>query len=228
MNKRYTVLVGGYGSGKTELALSMARAMRKQNKGRVALVDLDVVNPYFRSGEQRALLEGEGVEVYMPSFALSTVDVPALPAQIQGVFEQDFERVVFDVGGDDTGATALGRYAPYIQGARRDVQALFVVNACRPFTNTAEGVAELWRLISAKARLTPDGLINNTNLQEETQADDLIRGQRLVEQASERLNAPIVAVTGMERLRPALPSEMQALFFPIEPIMKPDWLTEQP
>lgn len=222
------MLVGGYGSGKTELALSLVRALREQKKGRVALVDLDIVNPYFRSGEQRETLEKECIEVYMPSFATSTVDIPALPAQIQGVFQQDFSAVVFDVGGDDTGATALGRYAPYIAQARQDIRVLYVVNACRPFTGTPEGVMEMWRLISDKARLIPDALVNNTNLQEETVAEDLKRGQALVEQAAAQLHVPIAAVTGLERLRDELPEKMQAMFFPIQPVMKPDWLVSGP
>ena len=84
MDKRYTVLVGNYGSGKTELAIAIARTQRaREPEGRIALVDLDIVNPYFRSAEQHALLEAEGIEVFMPSFAMSTVDIPALPAQIQ-------------------------------------------------------------------------------------------------------------------------------------------------
>ena len=90
---RYTILVGNYGSGKTELSIAIARHIRKRKQGRVALVDLDIVNPYFRSAEQRALLESEGIEVYMPSFAMSTVDIPALPAEIQAVFEQPFAHV---------------------------------------------------------------------------------------------------------------------------------------
>ena len=128
MDKRYTVLVGNYGSGKTELAIAIARRQRaREPEGRIALVDLDIVNPYFRSAEQHALLEAEGIEVFMPSFAMSTVDIPALPAQIQAVFEQPYAHVVIDVGGDDTGATALGRYAPYTRALRDEMNVLYVV-----------------------------------------------------------------------------------------------------
>ena len=132
MDKRYTVLVGNYGSGKTELAIAIARTQRARvPEGRIALVDLDIVNPYFRSAEQHALLEAEGIEVFMPSFAMSTVDIPALPAQIQAVFEQPYAHVVIDVGGDDTGATALGRYAPYTRALRDEMNVLYVVNPWR-------------------------------------------------------------------------------------------------
>lgn len=148
INKRYTVLVGNYGSGKTELAIAIARTQRAQEaEGRVALVDLDIVNPYFRSAEQHALLEAEGIEVFMPSFAMSTVDIPALPAQIQAVFEQPYAHVVIDVGGDDTGATALGRYAPYTHALRDEMNVLYVINPCRPFSSSVEDVTGLYRLI---------------------------------------------------------------------------------
>lgn len=141
MDKRYTVLVGNYGSGKTELAVATARRQRaRKPEGRIALVDLDIVNPYFRSAEQHALLEAEGIEVFMPSFAMSTVDIPALPAQIQAVFEQPYAHVVIDVGGDDTGATALGRYAPYTRALRDEMNVLYVVNPCRPFSSSVEDI----------------------------------------------------------------------------------------
>ncbi|MDD3336195.1 MAG: hypothetical protein PHI98_11880 [Eubacteriales bacterium] len=227
LEKRYSVLVGNYGSGKTELSIALARKLRKEKTGRIALVDLDIVNPYFRSGEQAELLRAEGIEVLMPTFAMSTVDIPALPAQIQGAFEQDFAHVVMDVGGDDTGAAALGRYAPYIKAVRQDMQVLYVVNPLRPFSDSEEDILALFTLISEKARLHPDLLINNANLQELTTADELIQGQELLTSVSRKLNLPVGAVTGEEKLYAQLPPEMQALFFPITPIMKPEWLTEQ-
>ena len=119
---RYTILVGNYGSGKTELSLALALEMRKSEpESRIALVDLDIVNPYFRSAEQGDLLRQHNIEVFMPSFAMSTVDIPALPANIMAVFEQPFDRVIIDVGGDDTGATALGRYAPQLTARREEI-----------------------------------------------------------------------------------------------------------
>ena len=190
MDKRYTVLVGNYGSGKTELAIAIARTQRaREPEGRIALVDLDIVNPYFRSAEQHALLEAEGIEVFMPSFAMSTVDIPALPAQIQAVFEQPYAHVVIDVGGDDTGATALGRYAPYTRALRDEMNVLYVVNPCRPFSSSVEDITGLYRLIERQARLTPDHLVNNANLQEHTTPEVLLAGQELL-QAGRRAAGP--------------------------------------
>ena len=223
---KYTLLLGHYGSGKTELALALAMEQRHSSGGRVALVDLDMVNPYFRSAEQKALLEQEGIEVMMPSFALSSVDVPSLPAQIQSVFESDFDHVVIDVGGDDTGAVALGRYAAHLAARREQVVALYVVNPLRPFSDTVEDITALFAMIESRARIRPDYLVNNANLQEETTARDLIQAQDLLARVARRLNVPVGLVVGAQHLRKELPPEMQALYFPLSPVMKPEWLRE--
>ena len=217
-------MVGNYGSGKTELSIALARKLRQQSQGRIALVDLDIVNPYFRSSEQKQLLEKEGIEVFMPSFAMSTVDIPALPAQIYGVFQQDFAHVVFDVGGDDTGATALGPYAPFFANVRQDTQVLYVVNAFRPFSDSPDKIETLYRLIDEKSRLMVDGFISNANLQEHTTAADLLEAHAVVAEAARRLNVPVAAVSGFASLKEALPQDMQEIFFPLEPVMKPEWL----
>lgn len=225
-NARITILTGHYGSGKTELSLALARDARRRLSGPVALVDLDIVNPYFRSAEQKEVLEAEGIEVFMPSFALSTVDIPALPAQIQRVFDGDYAHVVIDVGGDDTGAAALGRYHPYLTALREEIQALYVVNALRPMSGTADDIVNMFALIEARSRLRPDYLVNNTNVQEETTGADLIEAQALLQEVSDLLQVPIGLVVGTPGLYDQLPQAMQALFFPLTPVMKPEWLEE--
>lgn len=225
---RYCILTGNYGSGKTELALALARHYRKTCAGRIALVDLDIVNPYFRSAEHKALLESEGIEVLMPSFAMSTVDIPSLPAAIQGVFAQEYAHVIIDLGGDDTGATALGRYAPDLAPLKDQIAMLYVVNPFRPLSGTAEDIVTLFTLIERRARFRPTQLVNNANLQEWTTAQDLVAGQAVLEEVSLRLSLPIGMVVGQEPLRKDLPPALQDLFFPISPLMKPDWLVEGP
>lgn len=224
---RYIILVGNYGSGKTELSLALALELRRlEPTGRIALVDLDIVNPYFRSAEQSERLKAAGIEVFMPSFAMSTVDIPALPANIMAVFEQNFDRVIIDVGGDDTGATALGRYAPQLSERRSEISMLYVVNPNRPLSGTEEDIAELYTLIGQKARMTPDALVNNANLQEHTTADDLTHGQTILNNVSEKLGVPVAMVAGMPHLKEQLPPAMQEIYFPFTPIMKPDWLVD--
>lgn len=226
-NTPYTILVGNYGSGKTELSLALALEMRRREPdSRIALVDLDIVNPYFRSAEQSDLLRQHNIEVFMPSFAMSTVDIPALPANIMAVFEQPFDRVIIDVGGDDTGATALGRYAPQLTARREEITMLYVVNPFRPLSGTEEDIAELFGLIGQKARITPDALVNNANLQEHTTAQDVMEGQALLEKVSQRLNLPIVFTAGLPQLKEQLPDSLQENYFAFTPIMKPDWLVD--
>ena len=225
---KYYILTGNYGSGKTELAISLALRLRRETGGRVALVDLDIVNPYFRSAEQKALLEADGVEVFMPSFALSTVDIPALPANIHGIFQQDYAHVVIDLGGDDTGAAALGRYHPFLEPVRAQTQVFYVVNPLRPLSGTEEDILALFSLIESRARIRPDMLVNNANLQRQTTPQDLLDAQALLEKVSARLHLPIGMVVGEERLFHTLPAEMQAIFFPLRPVMKPEWLEDLP
>lgn len=221
---KYLILTGNYGSGKTELSIALASQLRRHASGRIALVDLDIVNPYFRSAEQKALLEAKGIEVFMPSFAMSTVDIPALPADILSVFAQEYAHVVIDLGGDDTGAAALGRYHPYLAPLRDELQVLYVVNPLRPLSGTAEDIVQLFDLIENRARLRPTMLVNNANLQEQTTAQELIDAQALLGEVSKQLSIPIGMVAGEKRLREDLPPEMQAIFFPLAPVMKPEWL----
>lgn len=221
------LITGNYGSGKTELALALALRLRREADGPVALVDLDIVNPYFRSAERADVLRAAGIDVLMPSFALSTVDIPALPAEIQTAFEPNrYARVVVDVGGDDVGATALGRYRPQIDRIRAQVQMLYVVNPYRPLSGTVEDIVSMFALIAGRARQRPDMLVNNCNLQRRTTAQDLIVAQALLTGVSERLNVPVGMVAGYPKLYDRLPPAMQALFFPIEPLMLPDWLED--
>ena len=229
LDARYYVIVGNYGSGKTELSLALARRLRRENGGSVALVDLDIVNPYFRSAERAELLRKEGIEVKMPSFALTSVDIPALPAEIQAVFEPGrYGRVVIDVGGDEVGATALGRYYPFIQPIRAQMRVLYVVNPYRPLSADEDDICALFELIAQRARLRPDALVNNCNLQRQTAAGDLIKAQALLERVGARLGLPVEMVAGYERLRAELPQAMQAIYFPFEPLMLPEWMEDEP
>ena len=226
-NAAYTIMVGNYGSGKTELSIALARARRKQVQGRVALVDLDIVNPYFRSAEQAELLKAEGIEVFMPTFAMSTVDIPALPAQIQSVFTSQYEAVFIDVGGDDTGAAALGRYYPQLSALGAELQTLYVVNSLRPLSGTENDIVSMFRLIEKRMRIRPDFLVNNANLQNQTTVQHLLDAQLLLKKVSALLSIPIGMVAGEARLRAMLPADMQALYFSFVPLMKPEWLEDE-
>lgn len=219
-NRRFTVMVGNYGSGKTEMSLNLA--LTSAENGSATLVDLDIVNPYFRSSSQQETLKAAGVRVLMPSFALSTVDIPALPPEIQSVFEVPCDRVIFDVGGDDTGAAALGRYAPSFRRFREQTQVVLVVNTMRPLTQTAEDIVELARRIEARGRLTVDAIVNNTNLSDMTDVDMIRRGEAIVREAAAMLGVTRIANAGMtEHLE-----GMEGYKVPMQRHMQPEWMVD--
>jgi len=218
---RFIVLTGNYGSGKTEIALNLAFRFAALGE-KTTLVDLDIVNPYFRSAEKAGELEKAGVRVLMPVFALTTVDIPALPPEIQSVFEQPSDRVIFDVGGDDTGAAALGRYAPAFQKNRSDTLSLLVINCMRPLTENREDILDLAERIGKRGRLGTDGLINNTNLADQTEPEMLEWGEGIVSECAREMGTRIVLNTGERRIL-----DQCGLRFPrmeIERRMIPEWM----
>lgn len=218
---RILVLVGNYGSGKTEISLNLALKLARRGE-KVTLVDLDIVNPYFRSSERTELLEKEGVKVYAPSFAMSTVDVPSLPADIQAVFADKSRRVIFDVGGDDTGAAALGQYKPYFD--QDDVEVLFVVNAFRPLSGDADSVCDLMLRVAGRSRLSPTAVINNANVAWETEESDLVRGEELLHEVSTRVNLPIGYLCAKQDILDKLPDHLSGERIAIDILMRPEWM----
>ena len=218
---RILVLVGNYGSGKTEISLNLALKLARRGE-KVTLVDLDIVNPYFRSSERTELLEKEGVKVYAPAFAMSTVDVPSLPADIQAVFADKSRRVIFDVGGDDTGAAALGQYKPYFD--QDDVEVLFVVNAFRPLSGDADSVCDLMLRVAGRSRLSPTAVINNANVAWETEESDLVRGEELLHEVSTRMNLPIGYLCAKQDILDKLPDHLSGERIAIDILMRPEWM----
>lgn len=217
---RIIVLVGNYGSGKTEISLNLALKLASRGE-KVTLVDLDIVNPYFRSSEKEEMLVEQGIRVYAPSFARSTVDVPTLPAEIQAVFADKSRRVIFDVGGDDTGAAALGRYKPYFE--QDDVEVLFVVNAFRPLSGDVDAVCDLMLRVAGRSRLNPTGLINNANTSWETEESDLLRGEGLLSQVSKRMGIPVKYLCAKEDIMERLPENLTGERITIQILMRPEW-----
>ncbi len=219
-DKQYLVLTGNYGSGKTELSLNLALAFAKQY--RTTLVDLDIVNPYFRSGEKAEEMRAAGIRMLMPTYAMTTVDIPALPAEIQSVFEVPSDRVVFDVGGDDTGAAALGRYYPSFMARRDDTLVMFVVNCMRPLTREADEIIDLAQRIQNRGRLKIDVLINNTNLADQTEPGMVEAGEKTVLSCAEKLGISRVFTTGkkdvLEQCRLETPTMIMKRY------MAPEWM----
>ena len=169
--KRVTLFCGHYGSGKTNLAVNWALRLRAEGLP-VALADIDIVNPYFRSKDSEKELAAAGVRVIALPFANTSVDLPSLPSEVYGLVQRRDVYAVMDIGGDDRGALALGRFAPYI-AEENDYELFFVVNFYRPLTRTAEEALEVMEEISAVCPLRFTAIINNSNLGEATTPADI-------------------------------------------------------
>ena len=222
--RRWIVLTGNYGSGKTEIALNMAFGYAQAGE-KTALVDLDIVNPYFRSGEKEGELRDAGIRVLMPTFALTTVDIPALPAEIQSVFEVPSDRVIFDVGGDDTGAAALGRYHHSFSERADHTETALVVNCMRPLTRTAEDILDLAARIQARSMLQIGVLINNTNLADQTTSEMVEEGEQLICSCAERMHINTVITAGMPEVLSCTRSKVPVM--PVRRYMVPEWMEER-
>ena len=216
----YLVLTGNYGSGKTEIALNLA--LESAGRIRTTLVDLDIVNPYFRSGEKAEELRAAGVRTLMPTYAMTTVDIPALPAEIQSVFETPSDRVIFDVGGDDTGAAALGRYYPSFTANRDRTRMILVINCMRPLTMEKDEILDLALRIRNRGRMAFDMLINNTNLADETTPEMIEEGEKTVLACAEALGGVPVATSGKPDILGKCRLSTPVLH--IKRRMKPEWM----
>lgn len=222
INRKFIVLTGNYGSGKTEIALNLALQYAKDKQ--VTLVDLDIVNPYFRSAEKADTLREAGIRVLMPTFALTTVDIPALPPEIQSVFEAPADKVIFDVGGDDTGAAALGRYLPSFMKYRDQTTVAMVVNCMRPLTETTEDITDLTNRIVQRGRLKIDVIINNTNLAGRTTTEMITDGSKIIREAASQMNIPTVMHAGSSKnlKESGLPDQQ----IEVVRMMVPEWMED--
>lgn len=196
--KRVNLFLGHYGSGKTNVALNYAFCLK--NKGLdVSIADLDIVNPYFRTKDSEKELADAGIELVSLPFAGTNVDLPSLPSETYGLVMRNDKYVVLDIGGDDRGAYALGRFTPYIL-EENNYDMFFVVNFYRPLTTNAEEAFEAFREIELAAHMKFTAIINNSNLGEETSAEDVIKTFGLAEELSRMTSLPIAMTTAEERI----------------------------
>ncbi len=191
--KRLTVFAGHYGSGKTNIAVNYAIMLSESDKN-VSIADLDIVNPYFRTKDAAKVLAEHGVKLISSKYANSNVDTPALPADIYSLFEDKSKRAIADVGGDDRGATALGRYAQMMRD-ENNFDMFFVFNGCRALTRDAQSAFEVMQEIEAAAQVKFTGIINNTNLGEETTAKTVLNSVETAKELSRLSGVDIVMTT---------------------------------
>ncbi len=207
--KRITLLCGHYGSGKTNIAVNMAFDLKKQTDN-VTIADLDIVNPYFRTKDSAKQLEEAGIRLVCSEYAGSNVDIPALPQDIYALTDDKNSKVIIDVGGDDRGALALGRIAPEIL-AENDYEMILVINKFRPLTPDAESTKEVLAEIETACKIKFTGIINNSNLGEETTVEDVIGSFAYAKSVSDATGLPILATTVSEKIYNSL--EQKENFF---------------
>ena len=231
-HKRLTLFAGHYGSGKTNIAVNYALQLAKEGK-KVCIADLDIVNPYFRTADSEKELTQAGVELVRPRFANSNVDLPALPAEAYRLVQDLSSYAVMDIGGDDRGAYALGRYVPAIK-AEGNYRMVFVANCYRPLTRTAEEALEVMREIEAACGLAFTDIVNNSNLGTETVPETLLDSADFVSELSAKSGLPVFAHTAeatvaaalQNRLTPVFPLQLQEKYFDLptqKPAARPLW-----
>lgn len=217
--KRIQIVTGHYGSGKTEYAVNLALALAQQREN-VALADLDIVNPYFRSYEQSRRLEEAGIRVIVTSCG-GVADIPAINPEVLSLFQQEKWTGVLDIGGDPIGARVLARFAPQLE--KCDFDLLFVLNANRPETKDANLALDYLRAIERESRQLVTGIVNNTHLCTETTAEEVLKGAALAQELSQRTGLPVVHHAVEHRFVEQVQSRLKEPILPMNIYMKKPW-----
>ena len=209
-DKRVTLFCGHYGSGKTNIAVNAALKLSDTHNN-IALADLDIVNPYFRTKDSSEQLKEKGIRLICSDYANSNVEIPALPADIYALTDDKALKCIVDIGGDDRGAYVLGRISEKIV-LENDYDMLMVINSYRPLTRDADSTLEVLGEIETAAKIKFTGLVNNSNLGEETSAQDVLDSCSYAEEVSRVTGLPIVATTVKKELFEELDGKIDNLF----------------
>lgn len=205
--KRVTLFAGHYGSGKTNIAVNYAVKIKEAGLD-VCLADLDIVNPYYRAKDSEDELEKRGIHLISSVYANSNVDLPAIPQQMYSIVHNTETYAVMDIGGDDRGALALGRYAPSIL-EENNYEMFFVINKYRPLTPDAESTVEVMREVETAGSMKFTAIVNNSNLGEETTADDVLNSVSYAEEISRLTGLPVRMTTVKNELYESLSGKIE-------------------
>lgn len=208
--KRITLLCGHYGSGKTNIAVNMALDLKRQYENTV-IADLDIVNPYFRTKDSKDMLEKAGIRLVVSQYAGTNLDIPAMPQEMYSLTDDRRIKAILDIGGDDRGALALGRLAPAIR-KENDYEMLMVINCYRPLTRDAASTIEVMREIEYAGGIPFTGLINNSNLGDETTAQVVLDSMDYARETAAQSGLPICCTTVEKSLYGELSGKIDRLF----------------
>lgn len=207
---RITIFAGHYGSGKTSLAVSYALWLRQRHEN-VLIADLDIVNPYFRTKDSAEALEAAGIRLISSRYANTNVDVPSMPAEANAIFDGE-GRGIIDLGGDDRGALAFGRYADKFAALEEEGAAFLVVNLYRPLSRDTASVLEIKEEIERAAHFHFAGIINNSNLGAETKAEDILNTLPVMDELAAQSGLPVVMTSVRRELARQLQNEIKHIF----------------
>lgn len=185
--KKYSVIVGHYGSGKTNFSINYALKNAKDGKS-TAVVDLDIVNPYFRSADFEDILSKSGIRLISPLFANTNLDIPALTLELRQIPE---ETVVIDVGGDASGAVALARYSDFFREIADEIECIYIINMYRLGAETVDEAMEIMREIEHSSGLKVNAVVNNSNLGAETTAEVVEKSAAYADKFCEAADLPL-------------------------------------
>ncbi len=214
--KKLTVVTGHYGSGKTNISVNLALEAARQGR-KCTVIDLDIVNPYFRTADFEELFAQNGITLKTPQYANSNLDIPALGISVKGILDES-DCVIIDVGGDDEGAKALGRYKAVISECE-DREMLYVINKCRYLTKEPDEALELMREIEAASGLSCTGIVNNTNLGGETDESIILGSLDYAEKVAQAAGLPLRMTAGRKEFLGKVTENP----FPIEIYVKTLW-----
>ncbi len=204
LSKRIKIFVGSFGSGKTEIAINYSIYCGKSH-AQVAIVDLDIVNPYFRTREAKKALNLKGIKVISPEGKLAYADLPLISPEIKGLIQDSDYHLILDVGGDDIGTVVLGNFKSFIEDL--DYEMLMVVNSYRPFTQDVHQIQQMAQEIENSSRLKISGIVSNPNLSRKTDEKVIRQGHILIKQVAQKLNLPIKFICIDERFSQKIKQE---------------------
>lgn len=214
--KKVTVITGHYGCGKTNLAVNTALELCK--KGSVCVIDLDTVNPYFRSADFKELFSQKGINLICPNYANTNLDIPSFNFNLGGLIN-DHDYTIIDMGGDDSGAFPLGKFKETLNEHKTETDVLYVFNMYRDIKDNVKETVRLMRDIEKAAGIKCSGLVNNSNLGEQNVDKTVTDSLKFAESVSD--------ITGLEIKFTCVPKdfsgEVNTKIFKIERLVKAPW-----